>query len=404
MRKTLLAYLLIALPAASFAQSFEASLGQGFQAALLGGRALSHRLLITHKVQDDVRKAIAKVGPATVKIEVRADVEIEVDPTQGVPAAVLGLPPGMDLPPILPPPGQPAPPPVKIKQSVGGSGSGFIVEKDAQGRPLIVTNAHVVDFVGRGGKTRIETGPNQKMDADVVSATVTVVFADGSEQSASVIGFNHGVDLALVRLNAPCPSCAVAKLGDSSKVQMGDFVVALGAPFGIDNTATFGIVSNAKRSGPPGMIDDYIQTDTAINPGNSGGPMVDMKGRVIGVNSMAYTRTGGQVGINFAIPIHYVAELIARYKSTGEVNFSRTGISLTSGDHGELVIAALAQSARDAGLALGDVVVSVDGRAFTSTRELVFYLAGKVPGRASTFVVSRNAALVTVSVPTSALD
>lgn len=404
MNRALLALLVAALPSAGFSQSFESSLGAGFSAIAARARVPAARLVAQKKVQDDLRKAIAKVAPATVKLEVRADLEVEIDSSKGVPAALLGLPPGMDLPAIPDVPGAPPMPPVKIKKTVGGSGSGFIVEKDAQGRPLIVTNAHVVDFVGRNGKARVEIGQNQFMEADVVSATVTVVFADGTEQSASVVGFNHGVDLALVRLNAPCASCAVAKLGDSAKVQMGDFIVALGAPFGIDNTATFGIVSNAKREGPPGMINDYIQTDTAINPGNSGGPMVDMKGRVIGVNSMAYTRTGGQVGINFAIPIHYVQELLARYKSTGEVNFSRTGLSLTLGDHGELMIAALTKSAQGAGLALGDVIVSVDGKAFTSTRELVFYLAGKVPGTAAVFVVSRNATLVTVNVPTSAMD
>ncbi|MFI3560630.1 S1C family serine protease, partial [Staphylococcus pseudintermedius] len=152
-------------------------------------------------------------------------------------------------------------------------GSGFILSPDG----YVMTNAHVVD------------------DADTIYVTLT----DKREFKAKLIGVDERTDVAIVKINAS--SLPTVAIGDSNRVRVGEWVVAIGSPFGLDNTVTAGIVSAKGRN--TGDYLPFIQTDVAVNPGNSGGPLINMQGEVIGINSQIYSRTGGFMGISFAIPI-----------------------------------------------------------------------------------------------------
>ncbi|MHB2025033.1 MAG: S1C family serine protease [Elusimicrobiota bacterium] len=337
-------------------------------------------------------------------------VTIEVDVTVSGPADAL-TPPNPFTPLctlfgcMTPVPSTPEKP---IQKSIGDIGSGFVIAKDRAGRPLIVTNAHVVDSLGRGGKAVIDVGGNS-VNVSVVSATMTVTSANGTKYTASLMGFSdktRGYDLALVRLNSPCPSCKILKMGGDSKLASGDTVIAMGAPMGLSNTVTKGIISNPDRqsSGLGGLIGHYIQTDTPINPGNSGGPLINISGHVIGVNEIAITTNGGNMGLNLAIPVRFVKEMYTRYQESGIFNSSDPGLEATMTNAGILEITAVDQNMQSQGLEVSDLIVSVDGRTFRSAENLLRYLSDKIPGHRAIFNVSRNARPVRVSVVMRAMD
>src|SRR5262249_24671130 len=181
-----------------------------------------------------------------------------------------------------------------------GMGSGFIVEADG----VILTNAHVVE------------GADE----------VRVRLADRREFKGKVLGVDHQSDIAVVKIDAT--GLPVVKLGDPAQVRVGEWVLAIGSPFGFDNTATVGIVSATSRSLPDGTYVPFIQTDAAVNPGNSGGPLFNMKGEVIGVNSQIYSRTGGYQGISFAIPINVAAHVQSQLVQYGKVTRGRIGVTI----------------------------------------------------------------------------
>src|SRR3954466_4073763 len=181
-----------------------------------------------------------------------------------------------------------------------GMGSGFIVEPGG----VILTNAHVVE------------------GADEVQ----VRLSDRREFKGKVLGVDHQSDIAVVKIDAT--GLPVAKLGDPSQVRVGEWVLAIGSPFGFENTATVGIVSATSRSLPDGTYVPFIQTDAAVNPGNSGGPLFNMKGEVIGINSQIYSRTGGYQGIAFAIPINVAAQVKEQLVKYGKVERGRIGVAI----------------------------------------------------------------------------
>lgn len=186
------------------------------------------------------------------------------------------------------------------KRSSQAMGSGFIISADG----YIVTNAHVVE----GAKS------------------VTVGLGDKHDVPAEIVGMDKLSDIALLKVKAD--NLPVVQMGDSKALEVGQWVVAIGAPFGLDHTATQGIVSALSRSLPDGTYVPFIQTDVAVNPGNSGGPLFDLNGRVVGVNSQIYSRSGGYMGISFSIPINVAKNVVEQLKAKGQVSRGWLGVGI----------------------------------------------------------------------------
>jgi S1-C subfamily serine protease len=265
------------------------------------------------------------------------------------------------------------------QQQGTATGSGFVVDGDG----TIVTNAHVVDGASK----------------------VTVSFKEGGEAiTAKVEGVDNDSDVAVLKIDPKGQNLTVLPLGDSSRAQVGDPVVAIGNPFGLQRTVTSGIVSGLQRQvdAPSGFpITDVIQTDASINPGNSGGPLLDAQGRVIGINSQIATGGGqGSVGIGFAVPINTVKHLLPQLRAGKDIPHSYLGVKMgdvTSDvakqlglpvDHGALVVTVTPGSpAAKAGLHAGgqsgrggDVIVAVDGKPVNGAQDVVDAVAAKKPG------------------------
>ena len=258
-----------------------------------------------------------------------------------------------------------------------GLGSGFIITQDG----YILTNGHVV------------------ADSD----DVTVRLSDAKREfKAKVVGVDRRTDVALIKVDAKdLPS---AKLGNSSQVEPGQWVAAIGSPFGFDNTITAGIVSATRRSLPDESFVPFIQTDVAVNPGNSGGPLINLKGEVIGINSMIYSRTGGYMGVSFAIPIEVALDVAKQLQATGKVTRGRLGIGI-QGLTKELaqsfkldqplgaVVTNVEQGspADKAGVKLGDVILAYNGKKIEDPNELPRLVAATRPGDKATLEVWRDA-------------
>jgi S1-C subfamily serine protease len=258
------------------------------------------------------------------------------------------------------------------EQQGTATGSGFVVDKDG----TIITNAHVVDGASK----------------------VTVSLEEGGDQiDAKVLGVDNDSDVAVLKIDPDGKDLTVLPLGNSSKLEVGDPVVAIGNPFGLQRTVTTGIVSALQRQvdAPSGFpINDVIQTDAAINPGNSGGPLLDANGNVIGINSQIATGGGqGSVGIGFAVPINTVKELLPKLKAGESVKHAYLGVrmgDLTSDDAKRLnvpvndgAIIGLVDSgspAGKAGLKARDVIVAIDGKSVSSADDVVSTVGGKQAG------------------------
>jgi putative serine protease PepD len=253
----------------------------------------------------------------------------------------------------------------------GGSGTGFVIDE----RGTIVTNAHVV--------------------GDSTSASVR--FGDSkSVIPAEVRGTDPSTDLAVLRVDpSRAGNLEPLPLANSDAVRVGDDVVAIGHPFGLDRTATAGIVSGLGREiqAPNGFsIDEVIQTDAAVNPGNSGGPLVDARGRVVGVNSQIATAgAGGNVGVGFAVPSNTVREVVPRLARGEKIERPYLGLTTAAGASGVEVAAVVPGGpAANAGLEAGDRVVSVDGRPVAEPGDVTDSLDGRVPGESVTVEVERS--------------
>ena len=256
-----------------------------------------------------------------------------------------------------------------------GEGSGFIVSPDG----YILTNAHVVE------------------NAD----EVTVKTTDRREYTAKVVGADEQTDVAVLKIEAK--NLPTVALGDPSKLRPGEWVVAIGSPFGFENSVTAGIVSATSRAMPGGNYTQFIQTDVAVNPGNSGGPLFNMNGEVIGINSQIYSRTGGYMGVSFAIPIDVASGVKDQLIKTGHVTRSRIGVSIQE-VNAQLAESfgldrprgALVGSVEDdgpgakGGIKAGDVILKVDGETIETSSQVPVMIAAKKPGTPVSIEVWRN--------------
>ena len=274
---------------------------------------------------------------------------------------------------------QSAGPGVVSVRAGSASGTGFVVRGDG----TIVTNAHVVG------------------SAD----TATVRFNDsGRLVEAEVLGTDPSSDLAALRVDAgSVDNLRPLPLADSERVRVGDQVIAIGHPFGLDRTATAGIVSGVGREiqAPDGFqIEEAIQTDAPINPGNSGGPLLDARGRVIGVNSQIATGgSQGNVGIGFAVSANTVRDVIPRLARGETIRRPYLGVTTTPDSRGAGVVdVAPAGPAADAGVQAGDVITSVDGRQVSEPEDLSEALSGKEPGDRVPVELVRNGEPRTITV------
>jgi serine protease Do len=272
-----------------------------------------------------------------------------------------------------------------------GEGSGFIVSADG----YILTNAHVVDE----------------------ASEVTVKLTDRREYSAKVIGLDKRTDVAVLKIEAA--NLPTVRLGDPAKLRPGEWVIAIGSPFGFDNSVTAGIVSAKSRS-LPGEDSNYvpfIQTDVAVNPGNSGGPLFNLAGEVVGINSLIYSRTGGYMGLSFAIPIDIANDIKDQLIKTGKVSRGRIGVSIqdVNAQFAESFgldrpRGALVGSVDDEGPAArggvkpGDIILSVNGRLIERSSELPAIIAGIRPGTEATLEVWRDRATRQLKVKVGELE
>jgi serine protease Do len=250
-------------------------------------------------------------------------------------------------------------------QLTRGIGSGFIVKSDG----VILTNAHVVN------------GANE----------VNVKLTDKREFRAKVVGLDKDTDVAVLKIDAR--DLPVVRLGDAAKVQVGEWVLAIGSPFGFENSATAGVVSARARSLPGEGYVPFLQTDVAVNPGNSGGPLFNLAGEVIGINSQIYSGSGGYMGISFAIPIDVAMKVQKQLVATGKVTRGRLGVFIQDVNQqlarsfglprptGALVSNLEKDSpAGQAGMKAGDVILSVNGEEITGSTDLPPRIADVQPG------------------------
>ena len=262
-------------------------------------------------------------------------------------------------------------------------GSGFIISADG----FVLTNAHVVESADE----------------------ITVKLNDKREFKAKVIGSDKRTDVALLKIEAT--GLPTVKFGDPNKLKVGEWVIAIGSPFGFDNTVTAGIVSAKGRSLPQENFVPFIQTDAAVNPGNSGGPLFNMRGEVIGINSQIYSRTGGFMGLSFAIPIDVANDIASQLKTTGKITRGRIGVVI------QPVTKELAESfglpkptgalvssvekgspAEKAGIEAGDVILRFDGKIVASSEDLPRVVGANKPGAKAVVQLMRNKAMRDVTV------
>lgn len=290
---------------------------------------------------------------------------------------------------FIPAPRQPnRPSPKNSEEKINsGQGSGFIISSDG----LVMTNAHVVE------------------GADEVLVTLT----DKRELKAKVLGADKASDIAVLKVDAK--SLPAVKIGDINRLKVGEWVMAIGSPFGLENTVTAGIVSAKQRD--TGDFLPHIQTDVAINPGNSGGPLINMRGEVIGVNSQIYSRSGGYMGISFAIPIDEAMRVSEQLKLGGKVVRGGIGVEIESinketsealglkSENGALIRGVKEGSAAaSAGLKAGDVVTHFDGKVITNSKDLPLIVRAIKPGTKTNITIIRNKEVKTLAITVATLQ
>jgi serine protease Do len=270
-----------------------------------------------------------------------------------------------------------------------GEGSGFIIRPDG----VIMTNAHVVNG----------------------ASEVTVRMTDRREYTAKVLGVDTKSDIAIIKIQAK--DLPTVKLGNSRDLKVGEWVLAIGAPFGFENSATAGIVSAKGRTLGGGEYVPFIQTDVPINPGNSGGPLFNMKGEVVGINSQIYSRSGGYMGVSFSIPIDVAMQVGDQLQATGHASHGKLGVliqNVTQGladsfglprPEGALVSSVeKGGPAEKAGMQAGDVILKVNGAPLNDSNELPVQIASVAPGTSVNLEVWREHATREVTVKLGSLD
>ena len=310
----------------------------------------------------------AQLQPAVVNISTRQKITVSNNPFAGTPFADLfGNQQG----------GQ-SQPTTREAQSLG---SGFFISADG----YVVTNNHVITADGQG---KVEE--------------ITVSTSDGTEYPATLVGSDQASDLAVLKIKGT-KSFPFVHFGDSRQTRVGDWVIAIGQPFGLGGTVTAGIVSAVLRNTGGGAYDRYIQTDASINRGNSGGPLFDMDGDVIGINNAIYSPTGGSVGIGFAIPAETASPIVNKLIKGEEILRGYLGVRIqpVAGDlsdalgipnnRGEFVQSVEAGGpAEKAGLMVGDVVLSVAGKEITPDQTLSYIVANLAPGTRVPIAILRD--------------
>lgn len=268
-------------------------------------------------------------------------------------------------------------------------GSGFIISPDG----YIVTNAHVVNAAARGAKVE----------------SITITLSNRKEYVARLVGSDTNSDLALLKVDAT--NLPYVKFGDSTKARVGDWVIAIGNPFGLGGTVTAGIVSALHRvTGQGGAYDRFIQTDAAINKGNSGGPMFDLNGNVIGINSQIYSPSEGSVGIGFAIPAEAAKPIIDTMMKGGKIQRGYLGVGRQAVDEdiasslnlakgrGEIITRVEpGQAADKAGIKQGDVIMAVNGQEVNPDETLSYLIANLAPGSTARLSVIRDGKPLTIN-------
>jgi len=275
------------------------------------------------------------------------------------------------------------------QQQTRGLGSGFIVSPDG----YIVTNAHVVDG----------------------ASEVTVKLTDRREFTAKVIGSDKRTDVALIKIDAA--NLPALDINANPAIRKGEWVIAIGSPFGFESSVSAGVISGVHRALPNGQMVPFIQTDVAVNPGNSGGPLLNAAGQVVGVNSQIYSRSGGYMGLSFAIPADIAAKVANQLKTSGKVAHGRLGVGIQGMDQ------TLAQSfglkdssgalvgnvekgspAEKAGFKPGDVIRSIDGVAMVDSTDITSRIGKAAPGSKLAIDVWRDGKTVALTATVGALD
>jgi serine protease Do len=326
----------------------------------------------------DFTELVEKVGPAVVNIRTTERVRTarngagqELDEDMLEFFRRFGLP----MPNRPTPRGGPQQPMPDGEPQLRGVGSGFILSADG----YVMTNAHVVE------------------GADEVIVTLT----DKREFKAKLIGSDKRSDVALVKIEAT--GLPFVRIGDIGRLKVGEWVIAIGSPFGLENSVTAGIVSAKSRD--TGDFLPLIQTDVAINPGNSGGPLINMRGEVVGINSQIYSRSGGYMGISFAIPIDEASRVVEQLRTSGRVIRGRIGVAIdqVTKEVAESIglgkpVGALVRSvetggpADKAGVEAGDIITKVDGRAVEKSGDLPRIVGAMKPGIKAVLQVFRRGA------------
>jgi serine protease Do len=273
-------------------------------------------------------------------------------------------------------------------QPMQGLGSGFIIDPNG----IVLTNAHVVEG----------------------AEEVRVRLTDRREFKGKVLGADRATDIAVVKIEAT--GLPAVKLGNPRDLKVGEWVLAIGSPFGFENTVTAGILSATARSLPEGTYVPFLQTDAAVNPGNSGGPLFNLKGEVIGIASQIYSRSGGYMGISFAIPADIAVSVKDQLIKTGKVERGRVGIAIQEvtaplaksfgldKPHGGLVSTVEKGGPADkAGLKSGDVIIGVNGKAIDRSTEIPPLVAAIKPGTKANFDLWRDGKKQTVAIEVGAL-
>lgn len=322
----------------------------------------------------DFTQLVDAVGPAVVNIRTTEKISTQAA-TSGMDEDMLEFFRRFGLPvPNVPRQGRPQPEGSEEgEERPSGVGSGFILSADG----FVMTNAHVVEG----------------------ASEVIVTLADKREFKAKIIGSDKRTDVAVVKIEAK--GLPAVKIGDINRLKVGEWVMAIGSPFGLENSVTAGIVSAKQRD--TGDYLPFIQTDVAINPGNSGGPLLNMRGEVVGINSQIYSRSGGFMGISFAIPIDEAVRVSEQLRATGKVTRGRIGVQIgqvtkevaesigLGSAKGALVSAVEPDSpAAKAGIEAGDIIVKYDGKAIDKVADLPRLVGNTKPGTKSAITVFRR--------------
>ncbi len=349
--------------------------------AVVAGVALLAQTLVAHAELPDFTPLVESASPAVVNISTKQTTPVRGGPVQ--------MPDLEGIPPMFRDffeRGMPQQP--DRQREVQSLGSGFIISEDG----YVLTNNHVV------------------ADAD----EIMVRLPDRSEQQAKLVGADPRSDVALLKIDGD--DLPIVKIGNSEKLKAGEWVVAIGSPFGFDHTVTAGVVSATGRSLPNESYVPFIQTDVAINPGNSGGPLFNLNGEVVGINSQIFTRSGGFMGLSFAIPIDVAMDVAKQLREDGKVSRGWLGVVIQEVNKdlaesfglerpaGALVAQVMDSGpAAKGGLKVGDVILSVNGQAIDMSGDLPHLIGAMKPGSKAKLEVVRDGDRKTLTLEIGAL-